>query len=75
LPMTPSADPDERDCRIRLLPQVVTQAVQRIRMIDAQRGVEDMPVIQAGLKVVGRGFDNNIRLETLRFHSLPNAPP
>ena len=32
-------------------------------------------MIQPGLKVVGRGLDNNSRLETLRFHSLPNAPP
>ena len=31
-------------------------------------------MIQLGLKVVGRSLDNNSRLETLRFRSLPNAP-
>jgi hypothetical protein len=35
--MTPSADPDERISRIRLLPGDNAHAAQRIRMIDANR--------------------------------------
>src|SRR5258708_31127325 len=45
---------------------------EMLRRMCTQCGFEDLAVIQPRLEVIGRGLDDNRRLESFRLHSLDN---